>query len=85
MSIVSMFFGIIVRMYADDHNPPHMHVEYQGAKAVYSLDGEILSGELPRKQHRLVQAWAVIHEEELQASWEVCHEGEQPMRIEPLR
>ena len=52
---------------------------------MYSLDGELLSGELPRKQHRLVQAWAVIHEEELQASWEVCHEGEQSMRIEPLR
>lgn len=85
MPIISMFFGIIVRMYADDHNPPHMHVEYQGAKAVYSLDGEPLSGELPRKQHKLVAAWALIHEEELKAAWQICHEGEQPMRIDPLR
>ncbi|PST46194.1 hypothetical protein CPA40_07070 [Bifidobacterium callitrichos] len=85
MPIVSMFYGIIVRMYADDHNPPHMHVEYQGAKAVYSLEGDVLSGELPRKQHRLVAAWAAIHEDELKASWEVCHAGEQPMRIDPLR
>lgn len=42
MPIISMFFGIVVRMYADDHNPPHVYVEYQGNKAVYSLDGVAL-------------------------------------------
>nr|WP_303788488.1 DUF4160 domain-containing protein [Bifidobacterium catenulatum] len=85
MPIISMFFGIVVRMYADDHNPPHVHVEYQGNKAVYSLDGELLSGGLPKKQHRLFVGWATLHEDELRASWDIAHDGEQPYPIDPLR
>ncbi|MBT1176959.1 DUF4160 domain-containing protein [Bifidobacterium callimiconis] len=85
MPIVSMFYGIVVRMFADDHNPPHIHVAYQSEKAVYTFDGECPAGKLPRKQHTLVVAWIMLHQEELQAAWTVCHGGEQPMRIEPLR
>lgn len=85
MSIISMFFGIVVRMYVDDYNPPHVHAEYQEHKAVYSLDGELLSGELPKKQHRLFVGWGALHEDELRASWDVVHEGEQPYPINPLR
>lgn len=85
MPIISMFFGIVVRMYADDHNPPHVHVEYQGHRATYSLDGEPLSGELPKRQRRMFQGWAALHEDELRASWDIAHEGEQPYPIDPLK
>lgn len=39
MPVLSMFYGIIIRMYFDDHNPPHFHAEYQGYKAQFDMDG----------------------------------------------
>lgn len=50
MPILSVFFGIIVRMWHDDHPPPHIHVEYQGFEALVRIDtGEISQGRLPKK------------------------------------
>ena len=41
MPILSLFYGIIVRMYMEvggKHNMPHIHAEYAGKKIVMSLD-----------------------------------------------
>lgn len=73
MPTISMFYGLIIRMLFMDtqqHNLPHLHVEYQGVEAVVSIpDGMILQGDLPSKKLRLLQAWITIHEEELMADW----------------
>ena len=52
MPTISMFYGIIVRMYCspNEHNPPHIHVYYQEHSSTVSIpDGELLSGEIPVK------------------------------------
>ncbi|MCH5598806.1 DUF4160 domain-containing protein [Niabella ginsengisoli] len=88
MPTISMFFGILIRMYygPKEHNPPHIHAVYQGIEAVLQIsDGEILNGELPLKQIKLIQAWIEIHKDELLADWELCQSGEQPFNIEPLK
>ncbi|AGA89374.1 hypothetical protein Thimo_0522 [Thioflavicoccus mobilis 8321] len=55
MPVISFFFGIYIRMYFDDHAPPHIHVEYQGHEAFVAIEtGEIIDGRLPRKAARLV-------------------------------
>jgi hypothetical protein len=88
MPIISMFYGIIVRMYLLDtqqHNLPHIHARYAEFEASISIaEGELLSGELPRKQLRLVQAWIELHRDELTADWELATSGEQPYKIAPL-
>lgn len=88
MPIISMFYGIIIRLYLIDsqqHNPPHIHAKYAEFEASISIeDGEILAGKLPRKQLRLVQAWIELHRDELLANWELVISGEQPYRIAPL-
>ena len=61
MPILSLFYGIIVRMYMEvggKHNMPHIHAEYAGKKIVMSLDGEILQGDFPSKQLQLLKAWS---------------------------
>jgi len=69
--IVSYFFGIYVRMYFDDHEPPHFHAEYQGHEAFVSIDtGDVLAGGLPPRAARLVKEWCLEHQGELQANWE---------------
>lgn len=88
MPIISMFYGIIIRLYLADnqhHHLPHIHARYAEFEASISIgDGEILAGELPRKQLRLVQAWIELHRDELLADWELAMHGEIPYKIAPL-
>ncbi|WP_020564679.1 DUF4160 domain-containing protein [Methylosarcina fibrata] len=89
MPTISMFYGIIVRMmYMDtqQHHLPHIHVEYQGMKAVFVIPtGELLEGQLPPKKVRQVQVWIDLHEEELMADWSLAVNGEPVFPIDPLR
>lgn len=71
MPVISYFFGIYIRMYQDDHNPPHFHIEYQGHEALMAIEtGEILAGKLPSKSISLVREWALEHREELLLNWQ---------------
>ncbi|MFH1977356.1 MAG: DUF4160 domain-containing protein [Pseudomonadota bacterium] len=88
MPTISMFFGIIIRMYLGkkEHNPPHFHAYYQNYKAIFDINlCEILEGEMPKKQRKLVEAWAELHKEELLANWELAINSEPPFKIEPLK
>lgn len=85
MPTISMFYGILIRMYYDDHNPPHIHAVYNNETACYTFDGEILEGDLPKKQKKLVEAWIELHRDELKANWRLAQEGEPIFKIEPLK
>ncbi len=86
MPTISMFYGIVIRMYNNgEHNPPHFHVYYQGRNAVFDMDGNMLEGEMPRAQTKLIAAWAEIHKEELLANWELAINEEPLYKIDPLR
>ncbi len=88
MPIISMFYGVIIRMFLLDnqhHNLAHLHARYAEFEASIAIEnGEILAGELPRKQLRLVQAWIELHRDELEADWTLCISGEHPYKIAPL-
>lgn len=87
MPEICRFFGIIITMYADDHNPPHFHIRYNEFKALILIsNGNVLEGELPLKQLRLVQAWAELHREELELNWiESQKENPNFVKINPLQ
>ena len=88
MPTISMFFGIIVRMYyaPKEHNPPHIHAYYQDVTTTINIDtGEVIEGQFQSRQLRLLQAWVEIHREELLANWRLCQNGEKPFSIEPLK
>ena len=89
MPVISMFYGIIIRMYFADikqHKRPHIHAEYSGSSAVFALDdGEMLAGKFPSKQTRLVQAWIELRGEDLMADWQLAVKGEPVFKIDPLR
>lgn len=57
---------MIIKMFFDDHNPPHFHVEFQEYRAIINIQtSDIIEGYLPPKQLKLIQVWTSIHEEEL--------------------
>ena len=89
MPEISRFFGIIIRMFAEvgaQHHVPHFHAYYQDEVGIFSVDPiEIIAGSLPRRQKRLVEAWAELHQNELSADWETLQQGRTPRPIEPLK
>ncbi len=88
MPTICMFFGIIIRMYCGkaEHNPPHFHVYYNEFKGTVDIKKcEFMESNLPKRQSKLVLAWAEIHKEELMADWQLASNGELPFRIEPLK
>jgi Domain of unknown function (DUF4160) len=87
MPSISRFYGITIKMYWDEthHSLAHFHAEYAEYEASFDLTGELIAGELPQRQLRLVQAWAVLHAEDLKADWELAA-SEKPLNsIDPLR
>jgi hypothetical protein len=85
MPEISRFFGIIIRMFFDEHNPPHIHAEYQGQKAVLDLGGNVTRGDLgSRTATRLVREWIDLHVDELRADWESAQAGRDVKKIAPL-
>jgi len=85
MPVLSTFYGIIIYIYAREHNPPHIHAKYQGQEIAIDLDGEVLEGKLPKKQLRLVQAWIELYRDEIYANWEFIQAGQEIVKISPLR
>ena len=85
MPEISRFFGIIIRMFFSEHNPPHIHAEYQGYKAVFDLGGNITHGDLKsRTARKLVREWIDLHVDELRKDWELAQTGNEPRKIAPL-
>ena len=82
MPTISVFYGIIIQTYWDDHNPPHFHARYGSARALFRIsDGEMISGELPHSAARMVSDWALLRREELEHNWKLMLQHQQFERI----
>lgn len=82
MPTISIFYGIIIQMYWDDHNPPHFHARYGHAKAAFLIaTGEVIAGELPPVATRMVREWALLRRAELEENWERAINGQSLYKI----
>ena len=85
MPTISIFYGILIKMYWDDHAPPHFHAEYGGAEAMVNIQTlEIIRGKLPHGATMLVKEWAMQHRNELMEDWKLCEQLQTPNKIAPL-
>ncbi|MFO8027559.1 MAG: DUF4160 domain-containing protein [Opitutales bacterium] len=85
MPEISRFFGIVIRMYFEDHNPPHVHVEYQGERAIFDFEGNILKGGFSsRTAVKLIREWIDLRADELRKDWELAQSGRALEKIDPL-
>ncbi|MDI6891214.1 MAG: DUF4160 domain-containing protein [Thermodesulfovibrionales bacterium] len=85
MPRISFFFGIVIYMYYDDHNPPHFHVSYEGAEAMFDFDGNIIKGFIAARAQGLIKEWCSLHKKELEENWQRAKEDKSLNWIEPLR
>jgi len=85
MPEISRFFGIVIRMYFDDHEPPHFHAIYAGAEAQVRITPiGLMGGQLPARALALVVEWARLPEEESLENWRRLRSDEPPTGIAPL-
>ena len=85
MLLISLFYGIRVTMYYDDHNPPHFHAEYNGYSALIEISkARVIKGNLPSRQLKLILAWCVLHQDELMQNWELAKDDKELNKINPL-
>ncbi|HBL27886.1 MAG TPA: transcriptional regulator [Acidobacteria bacterium] len=86
MPEICRFYGIIIKMYFDDHNPPHFHAEYGSEEALMDINSlALIAGQLSPRALGLVAEWASLHQAELKACWEKARSLESLGKIEPLR
>ena len=82
MPIISYFFGIIIKMYFDDHQPPHFHAEYQGREGIFSInESEMIDGNLPTKAVSIINEWARGRRGELLEDWNLAKNNQPLKRI----
>ena len=85
MPEISRFLGIIIRMFYNEHNPPHFHAYYNEHQAQIEIATlEILAGSLPKRIRNLVNEWGVEHRQELMSDWELMRDDKKPNPIDPL-
>lgn len=85
MPEICRFYGIVIKMFFEDHNPPHFHAQYSGYEARIDIRTlAVISGGLPPRAHGLVAEWTSIHQAELMSLWELARKLQPLHRVEPL-
>lgn len=86
MPIISMFRGIKVTMYWNDHMPPHFHASYGSDNVLISIsDLEVIEGSFPSKQLKMLLGWAALRQDQLLDNWELASQKQTLFEIEPLK
>ena len=86
MPEISRFYGIIITMFFDDHNPPHFHARYGKEKVAIEIHSlRILEGHIPPRALGIVIEWASQHKDELLSNWELAKSNQHPKKIKPLK
>lgn len=85
MPTISVFYGIVIQMFFDDHAPPHFHAVYAEYEIIVNINTlEVLKGTMPKRALALVLEWANEHRNELLEDWQLCEQHQPPKKISPL-
>lgn len=86
MPEICRFFGIVIRMFFDEHGPPHFHAVYGRHRVSIAIRGpSVLSGSLPARALGMALEWAALHREELQENWDRMRDAQPPHKLPPLQ
>ncbi|NEP45617.1 MAG: DUF4160 domain-containing protein [Okeania sp. SIO2H7] len=85
MPVISQFYGIIIRMFYNDHAPPHFHAVYGEYELIVGISPiTIIHGKVPNRVRSMILEWAALHQQELLDNWNRCRQAEVLLSIEPL-
>jgi len=81
---ISEFYGIVIYMYYDDHEPPHFHASYGGEEAMFDLKGNLIKGTLPKRALALIREWAMENQSLIVENWNLARDYQPLKWIKPL-
>jgi Domain of unknown function (DUF4160) len=85
MPTISSFYGILIRMFYNDHSPPHFHARYGEFEVTIEIESlAVMEGHFPGRAMHLVREWAAVHKSELHENWQRCRANAAPAKIQPL-
>ena len=84
MPTISRFYGIVIFMNYNDHNPPHFHARYQDQEVTVAIQTGVVSGEMSRRALQMIFEWSERHQEELMRNWELARERKSLEQVPPL-
>lgn len=86
MPVICRFYGIIIAMFYDEHNPPHFHARYGGYKVSVDIRSlSVLEGQFPARALGMVIEWASLHQDELLNNWNLTRQQQAPKKVDPLK
>lgn len=85
MPTISRFYGIIVFMNYNDHQPPHFHARYQDQEIIVEIESGTVEGRMSKRALRMVLEWLDLHQEDLMANWELARQRKALNMIQPLQ
>jgi len=85
MPVISIFYGVIIRVYYLDHNPPHFHAQYGEHEVIIEIKtGKIINGTIPPRLMALIEVWRVMNQNEIMEAWNMAQRQLPPKKIKPL-
>ncbi|WP_457571427.1 DUF4160 domain-containing protein [Desulfovulcanus sp.] len=87
MPYISIFFGIVIKMFYNEHNPPHFHAYYQGMEGIFDFNGNLIKGNIAQSKTalKLIKEWACLNRYELEQNWKRIKSGKPLQQIKPLQ
>lgn len=86
MPTISIFYGIVIQMFWNEHAPPHFHALYAENEVLIDIQTlAVIRGKMPKRALALILEWAFLHRTELLADWKLCEEKKAPKKISPLK
>ena len=86
MPTISVFYGIVIQMFWNEHAPPRFHALYAESEVLIDIHTlEVIRGKMPKRALSLKLEWAFSHRTELLADWKLCEEKKLPKKISPLK
>jgi hypothetical protein len=84
MPEISRFYGIIIYMFYNDHQPPHFHAKYQEFDILIEIETGIVKGQMPKRALKLIFDWLEEHKADLMINWQNSINREPLNKIQPL-
>ena len=84
MPTISRFYGIVIFMNYNDHNPPHFHARYQEQEVTVAIQTGVVQGEMSKRALQMIFEWLEKHQDELMRDWELARERKPLEPISPL-
>jgi len=84
MPEICRFYGIIIFMNYNDHDPPHFHARYEDQEVIMEISSGIVKGQMSKRALRMLFDWSEIHHEELMENWQLARDRKQLEKVPPL-